>query len=342
MMEITVQRDGRIAVREHGEEPRFLDAADPLAILSVFRAVIVFEEGLTLRQLARAVRPWSAIVGRAAWMDFDAWFRELDKTHLVAGGEVMDDLECVEIYCGIDVHRDEDGSVRIETHWDFHGVYAVPVERHGYVDKVCSLSFSAPKSYSNLPLRINAAPQVQDMDVGPPKGKRPILRESLPGVYDRIELLPTFFDTVVLGLFDKISFHGSPEETGEIGESLSSMAEQIRAGNYVTLSQDDLLDKEGEPELVRSEADEKLVVVSSDIDELLGLDIDRNRRDAAFALWREAKDIPLPDPELAEKLDLTDIGLLEVQQGTTAHFSLAKLRSMTEIIRRHKEVASAE
>ena len=72
-MRLLIQRNGTVLVCKHGEPDRELDKDDPLALAGAFRAVVAFEEGLTSAQLFRALAPWSTLLSRTAWIDFDAW-----------------------------------------------------------------------------------------------------------------------------------------------------------------------------------------------------------------------------------------------------------------------------
>lgn len=344
-MEITIQRDGRIAIQEHNEALRYADPTDPTAILPLLRAATTFEDGLTLRQLVMAISPWKALLGRAAWMNFDAWLQELDKTHLVeaTSEDPEDKLACVEIFCVLNVYRSDEGFLCVDGHWDFHGRHPEPVDYDGHLYETTGLTFAEPKTYANLPIKICRTASVHDHDVGPPIGRRPILSSSSPGVYTHVELTPTFFDTVVLGLLDKISFHGSPEATAEVGSNIATMVEQIRAHEHQLGEVDQFADVD-DPRVTSNGAGEVPATTdeAGSIFKTLDIDFDEERSDATFELWRAIKHVQLPDPILADKLDLSDIGVLELQQGTTAHFSLKKLKQLTGIIRDHVANAAAE
>lgn len=318
-MHITIQRDSRIAIQEHDSELRYADPSDPLAIYSIFRAIPEFEDGLTLRQLMKALRPWKHVLGRAAWMDFDAWLEGLDKTHLV---NVTDDdepqLSSIEIYCVLDLWRDDE-TVYLGSHWDFVGRYSPPIQQDGMTLERVSLTFSDPKTFANLPIKILARPTVHDQAVGGADSCRPILSESLPGVYRHLQLYPTFFETIVLGLLDKISFHGDPEDASNIGEELSSVVANIKMAAE-------------NPDEAADGLEGLEILEASDFFIKLGLPDDDGRRDICWQLYHTAKDIRLPNPELAELLDVTDLGLYEIKNGIVAHYSTKRIESMIDIM----------
>jgi len=332
-MEITIQRDGRIAIREHDSEVRYADPADQFAIFQLFRAHTIFEEGLTLRQLMKALRPWKGVLSQAAWMDFDAWLAAADKTHVtdVAENDTDEDVVSVEIYCIIDLYRQDNGTLNISSHWDFHGRFAKPVDLgSGHLTDVCGLSFTAPKEFANVPIFINPVPSIHDIAVGPPEGKRPILSEASPGAYDRIELTPTLFETVILGLLDNLSFHGDPEDTEDRRDEIVGMVAEIKAREDIkvdTQASDDV----GDPAADESEDGESLTMTFEEFDAMMGITRDREREDAVFALDRVLSATTIGNEELAELLGLTPLGLDEVKRGTTAHFSTKTIIQMKHI-----------
>jgi hypothetical protein len=333
-MEITIQRDGRIAIKEHGEDIRFADVDDPIAIVAIFRAHTVFEDGLTLRQLMKALRPWQDVLSRTAWMNFDAWVTAADKTHVAGVNE--DDAEepvvAVEIYCVLDIWRTDDNVVQISSHWDFNGKFAKPVDLgSGHLSDSCGLSFSAPKTFANVPIVINNKPTVHDIAVGPPDGKRPIISEQEPDVYESLELFPTFFDTVVLGLLDKLSFHGDPEDTEDRGNEIAEMVASIKDRPSRPIV-DEADNGEGDETAEVDEDDESLTMSFEEFSTSLGITRDRLRDDAAFNIHKALRGMPAADEQLADLLGLTTLGLHELKRGITAHFSTETLVKMVTLI----------
>jgi hypothetical protein len=333
-MEITIQRDGRIAIREHNSEVRYADPADQFAIFQLFRAHTIFEDGLTLRQLMKALRPWKNVLDRAAWMDFDAWLTAADKTHVtdVNDPDADENVVSVEIYCIIDLYRQDNGTLNIGTHWDFHGRFAKPVDLgSGHLTDVCGLSFTAPKEFANVPILINPVPSIHDIAVGPPEGKRPILSEASPGAYSRIELTPTLFDTVILGLLDNLSFHGDPEDTEERRDEIVGMVAEIKEREEAKAdaqASDDVDDTAAE----EPEDRDSLTMTFEEFDAMMGITRDREREDAVFSLDRVLSATTIENEELAGLLGLTPLGLDEVKRGTTAHFSTETIVKMKQIV----------
>lgn len=338
-MEITIQRDGLIAIREHGEDIRYVDTNDPMAIFAVFRAHTIFEEGLTLRQLMKALRPWQNVLSRTAWMNFDAWLTAADKTHIADADD--DDADepvvAVEIYCILDIYRADDNVVKISTHWDFNGKFAKPVDLGtGHLTDTCGLTFSAPKTFANVPIIINNRPSIHDIAVGPPEGKRPIIAERMPGVYEHLELYPTFFDTVVLGLLDILSFHGDPADTDDRGAEIAEAIAEIK--ERVAVSAEDNRDETAD---TKDDVEEDLAMTFDEFSASLGIVRDRTRDNAVFDLDRALEEASSGDEELAPLLGLTVLGLNELKRGITAHFdtaTLLKMRVMIQALEQNKRI----
>lgn len=315
-MEITIQRDGRIAVREHGEDVYFANPDDQLAIFKLFRARTVFEDGLTLRQLMKALRPWKNVLNKAAWMNFDAWLTAADRTHVTDAddSDIDEEIVSVEIYCILYLHRFDNGSLNIASHWNYHGKLAKPIDLgSGYLTDICGLTFMSPKKFANVPIIINLIPSIHDIAVGPPEGKRPILSEASPGAYERIELTPTLFETVILGLLDNLSFHGDPEDAEERGEEIAGMVADIQVR-----------------EDAKNETEERdgLSMTFEEFEATMGISRDREREDAVFSFDRVLSAAQSPDAEIAELLGLTPLGLDEIKRGITAHFSTETILRM--------------
>lgn len=339
-MEITIQRDGSIAVREHGRDTYFADPADHLAIFELFRAHTIFEEGLTLRQLMKALRPWKNVLNKAAWMDFDAWLTAADKTHITdaAGSDIDEEIVSVEIYCILDLYRADNGTLNIGSHWDFHGKFAKPIDLgSGHLTDVCGLSFTSPKEFANVPIIINPIPSIHDIAVGPPEGKRPILSETSPGAYERIELTPSLFETVILGLLDNLSFHGDPEDAEDRGQQIAGMVAGIKAReeakNEIQAENEQADDQPSDAnDEHETEESSSLSMTFEEFDAMMGIKRDREREEAVFALHRVLSATTIPDEELADLLGLTPLGFDEIKRGITAHFSTETIVQMKLIV----------
>jgi hypothetical protein len=333
-MQITIQRDGRILLEEHNEENRFLDPSDPYALTMVMRSHTVFEDGLTLRQLMKAIRPWKEAFGSAGWMNFDAWFSEIDRTHLsqvtTDPDESKDPLASLEIYNIVTLDRPNEGHLELHSYWDFHAYYQTPVEADGAVWKTCSVSFLPARAYANLPIRINYKAKVHDRQADYLEGRRPVLSAERPGIYSHIETNSSFFDIVVLGLLDQISFHGDPEETEERGDALfetvASLREKLEGNN----------EESDQPENDNdTPANETVSMTMDEFYEELGLAQIGRRFDAASTLHNSLKTVSADDTALAEKLDITLIGLAELKAGINAHMTINALDRAAKIVADH-------
>ncbi len=342
-MEITIQRDGRIAIQEHNADIRFADVEDQFAIFELFRARTVFEDGLTLRQLMKALRPWKNVLNKAAWMNFDAWLTSADKTHVVDADEddIDEEIVAVELYCILNLHRSDSGTLYIDTHWDYHGKFAQPIDLGvGYLTDTCGLTFMSPKKFANVPIIIDPVPSIHDIAVGPPDGKRPILSDNLPNAYDRIELTPTLFDTVILGLLDNLSFHGDPEDAEDRGEEIAGMVADIKAQIEATAGEAAGTEKvDGNPsETESNDVDDTgdgdgLTMTFEEFDASIGVTRDREREEAVFSLHRVLKSVTAtPDQDIADRLGLTLLGLDELKRGITAHFATDRIKLMKHAI----------
>lgn len=338
-MNITIQRDGMILVREHDEADRYLDIDDPLAILNCLRAGVEFEDGLTVRQLMKALRPWGDVIGHLAWMDFEAWFESVDQTYLISVAAEHDgeqELSCLEIYNVISVHRFEAGVAHLSSRWDFHGRYAKPEVVMGRLEEVCSLSFTSPRSYANLPIKIIEKATVEDIRVGPPDGMRPILFESLAGSHDELKTYSSFFDVVILGFLDNLSFYGDPEDAEERAEYIGGLVADIRDGQIERANAEREMSASTEKEALNSDVEDTEVSKSdTDIFDELGIEIDKDRYQLTFELDRLAGLISADDKPLAEKLGLSLAGLQELKGGITSPHSNSRLHLICALIREH-------
>lgn len=230
-MRLTIHRDGRLVIAEHEEPDRAVEP-DPFALAACFRASVVFEEGLTSAQLMRALRPWARLIGQAAWMDFDAWASASAQPHvtLATSDEQRDDapLDAVVIHpvltltSGSRTKRREAGEpLSLSVDWRSSGRYAQPQpNRFGGEERFCSMSFLPPVQWAHLPLLLETRMAVDALRIG----RDPHLLPELEAATLQAE--PTFFDTVVLGFLDDISFHGSPADTQErYGDLLERLEE---------------------------------------------------------------------------------------------------------------------
>lgn len=176
------------------------------------------------------------LIGRAAWMDFDAWVSASAQPHLtLATSEEghRDDapLDAVVIHPvlaltsdGRTRRRKIGETVSLSIRWRSSGRYARPQPNgFGGKDRFCSMSFVPPARWAHLPLLIETRVMVDALRIAGDAALLPELEAAT------LEAEPTFFDTVVLGFLDDISFHGSPEDTQERYGDLLDRLEEAKA-----------------------------------------------------------------------------------------------------------------
>jgi hypothetical protein len=231
-MRLRIQRTGDLTILEHGEEERPVGVG-PIDLAACFRAHVELEEGLTSAQLMRALKPWGGLIGRAAWMEFDEWLAASERPHLaLAGGSSGDGadaeppLDAVVIHPVLSLHsvgRRQRGPTTVSIRWRVSGRYSRSKSNgFGGEDRFCSLSFAPPAEWAHLPLILDGTLMVDallakdDAGLGAALGATTLMAD------------PTFFDTIVLGFLDDISFHGSPSETQEQRQELLSGLEEVK------------------------------------------------------------------------------------------------------------------
>ena len=230
-MLLRIHRDGRLVVVENQEKDRVLDVDDPFALAQAFRAKVEFEEGLTSAQLLRGLSPWTKLLSASAWMNFDAWLAAAERPRLsvvgVEGDAQNPPLDAVVVSPKLVAWLGKAAPDPSETHfrWETFGRFASPQPNSfGGLDKVCSLSFADPASWMHLPLLIDENVRI---DIYRSRRKR----KETPDPFRDVTLttFPSFFDAIVLGFLDDISFEGSPSELAEKAESLKALVEEAKA-----------------------------------------------------------------------------------------------------------------
>jgi hypothetical protein len=108
--------------------------------------------------------------------------------------------------------------------WRSSGRYTQP-EPNGFggEDHFCSMSFIPPARGAHLSLLIDTRVMGDALRIG---ADAPLLPELETAT---LEAEPAFFDTVVLGFLDDISFHGSPTDTQEQYDELLERVEEAKA-----------------------------------------------------------------------------------------------------------------
>ena len=252
-----LNKDGSIIVAEHGQPDRPLDPADPLDLLSQIRSLPEFEDGLTVGEMVSCLRPWSAVLSRMGWLDFDAWDAAIKAAPAVRDAcdpffsAEEPPVAAIVISPVLTERIDKKGNMTLLTRWDSHGEYAWPCvnAETGHQDLYCSLSFLPPSEMASLPIRIDDRAWINTQDFRH-KGRRILAHgiESTGGTPSMLRGPACFFDTVVLGFLDDISFHGDPEETKDVGEHLASLVAEIKAGRIPEGSRTTVIDLEGDIE----------------------------------------------------------------------------------------------
>ena len=241
-MRLLIQRDGMVLVCEHGEPDRELNKDDPLALASAFRAIVAFEEGLTSAQLFGALAPWAALLSRAAWIDFDAWLASVTPTPLrlvdasYRSGDEEPLLDAVVIHAVLTTHQQSDitsAPASLAINWQTSGRYATPQSNgFGGEDRFCSLSLSPPERWAYLPLIIDPTTMIDDLNAFFGVTVQPLLM-----------IEPTFFETVVLGFLDDVSFHGTPYDLARVWDEMSEQIAAIKDGEAVLGEESRNIDK---------------------------------------------------------------------------------------------------
>jgi hypothetical protein len=236
-MRLRIQRNGDLTILEHGEEERPVGGG-PIDLAVCFRAHVEIEDGLTSAQLMRALKPWGGLIGRAAWMEFDEWLAASERPHLALanassknGADDEPPLDAVVIHPVLSLHsvgRRQRGPTTINIRWRVSGRYSRPRPNgFGGKDRFCSLSFSPPAEWAHLPLILECTLMVDALLAKDDAGLGAALAAS------HLLADPTFFDTIILGFLDDISFHGSPSETQERHTELLSRLAEIKVQHAV-------------------------------------------------------------------------------------------------------------
>jgi hypothetical protein len=227
-MHVVIRKCGTVECHRSGGEVDTLDASDPFAILRIMRSSVEFEVGLTPFHLMRALRPWDGALSACAWIDFDPWLRAMEGPLLKVAVADDERLSGIEIHPSVNVRRMAKGGKReakFTIDWRTLGRYASPVASSGgRVDETCSVSFMDPREIGHLPISIIDKPSV--MEIGSPRGTKGVFREGAD-IDWTFSCVPTFFDSVVLGFLDDISFHGNPEETQATRNGLVAAVESL-------------------------------------------------------------------------------------------------------------------
>jgi len=323
-MHLVIGRDGNITIQEHGEPDRAVDPADRLAILECYRATVEFEEGLTAAQLMRALRPWSDVLSRSAWIDFDAWIATMDRPllTLVQGGGEGERLVGLELGATLTIHRSKrEGGVELSLHEGWHPS-GLRIDADGNPIEPCSITLEDPRSYGHLPITLDGTVVVTDVKTMRPWGEEAILPDELPGAYERIVRRPTFFDAVVLGFLDNISAHGTPDEVADVKEGI---IEAVRA------IQEDYADLGHGSDEVRGNA-----TGVDDFFTRLGITVPEGadeRADLVREIAAAHEVSGWPRTVAATVLGLSESGFMRLLAGQTSNYTLPALKAFVGRLR---------
>jgi hypothetical protein len=237
-------RNGGIAVIEHGEPDRMLDPADPLSLLTHIRSMPEFEEGLTAHEMMRCLKPWSAILSRTGWLDFDRWDRAMAKPPSKFPDDSVDrsaedndpPLSSVAIIPVLNARLRKKERPNLNLTWQTVGLYLWPRVDPDmkHEDLHCSLSFSPPQSWAHLPIILERRAWISEIDYAR-EGRR-ILADGIGSTAtapSELEVTPTLLSAVIVGFLDDISYHGDPDEAKKTGEMIGEMVEAIRNGEAI-------------------------------------------------------------------------------------------------------------
>jgi hypothetical protein len=328
-MLIKICRDGSLKVGDDNDIFQSLDTSDPFAVPHILRGHVTLEDGLTVRQLFKALRPWSSFFSSSAIMNFEEFSNGVDQTYLVEADASVTPLLHVEIYPVLQLRRLENGSLTVGAYWDFCGRYGTPIDvGYGLMSDIVSLSFVDLKTYANLPIVISNKAKVISHGLEVIERSRPLLVDQMAGIYSHIEIPPVFFDVIVLGFLDKISFFGTPTETAQVADEIKSSLQTIEASEHASVTYDvDLTSCELN---IPNEAEEGNSFIEFCAE--LGIDVDEHRANIVREVMDELSRVPLPSPQLELSLGLTALGMAEIANGITAHFATTKLEEMLEVI----------
>ena len=205
MTNLHIARTAVITLREGDEasDPGIvLDRNDPLALLPHLRSGVELEMGLTAAGLVRALRPWSEILSKMAWIDFDAWDKAIAKPPLrvveasnekpfegeassgtegtegaggPAAGRTLFDaaqkpeppLAAIVIAPVLHMARRRRGASDVQISWQTSGLYGTPHIHQdlGIEDLYRSISFSSPAEWAHLPLILSKNCWTSEMDL---------------------------------------------------------------------------------------------------------------------------------------------------------------------------------
>jgi len=212
MSRLFIRRDGAVTVDADGVK-RDLDRHDGLDLLRYLRSPTAFEDGLTSAGLMRALEPWGEALSRMAWFDFGAWSAAITSAgpaaaRGAAGGTGTPPVEAIVISPVFAGRRPRKGAPSILVRWQTGGRYAFP-DPDGM--RFCSMSFFHPSEWAHLPLLIEDRLWLSESD-HLDRGRR-ILDAAFSSTGDEpseLTACPSFFEAVVLGFLDDISFWGGP------------------------------------------------------------------------------------------------------------------------------------
>lgn len=218
------QRDGRVAVLEHGEPDAWLDVADKNAILVHLRSGIELEDGITAGGLFRCLKPWGDVLSLIGWLDFSAWSTRAAVSHLREAVDRSDDPEAIDAVVLRPTVTSRTGRKRqaatLLVQWDAVVRFVRPLKMPGssHADAYGALDLLPLPDWINLPVIVQRQAQFRVMGPG-----------VAPAELSEVDVEPNVFDTLILGFLDECSAYGTPDDTIELRASLIATVEKLQA-----------------------------------------------------------------------------------------------------------------
>jgi hypothetical protein len=225
-MAVRFGRNSTVRVDAGDGFARAANPQDPLDLLEWMGLPLEFEEGITLLEIMRCLRPWSDAVSRIAKVDFASW-NECANLEQLARREWRGAREVgnITVAPSLIIDRQIDAkAAAIRTRWVSYGVVG---NRGGRFTRIPLCR--PPWEYAGAKVRLVGKADVRDRMTGghrPNWNLDPVLRPTADGLVDGFAAVPTVIDTLLKGLFDDLSAADDPDEQAI---SLAFMFGKLRA-----------------------------------------------------------------------------------------------------------------